>query len=463
MTDDVASGLVAALEQGVELVDRGGFKLDLRQARAKLGAYQLDDPNRFVLLLVEAAHLLAGCRAIEFEFGRRTWVRMLGVALDAEHIHQWFDPLLVGLAGRDADEVRHLRGRQRLAVALNAALELARVTVISTRTAADEHEAVDIVFDGDAPAQTRERPPVGSPMLSLEIEFRAELYQRRAAQRALLRSGARFARLPVLLDGKRIEPELLGAVALADGLGRAGWVPDLLVDGVARMLFVANGVVVESLPHPGRPRGRQQVLGVLAVLDADELERDLSLTKLRRDAAFEQRVAAATDIDRLGHPPLFVPSDAGSELFSAIVMLPFAVMFAAFAKAGLTPLVRPDALESSAQSVGVALFGALSLAMVCIILYQLIRVLGGRLRRRRLRWWGRSRLAVVRATEKVGTFDKVERFRIDVRVERPERGDYDASLTTPLDSGVAKTLRPGARVFVRVDPRNEGLIALDSR
>ena len=52
-----AAELIAGLQSDAEFDSDGGFSLDREKAREKMRQFQLADPHRYVLLLVEAAVL----------------------------------------------------------------------------------------------------------------------------------------------------------------------------------------------------------------------------------------------------------------------------------------------------------------------------------------------------------------------------------------------------------------------
>jgi hypothetical protein len=110
--------LIARLEADAEFVDAGAFTLEIGKAREKLAEYQLADPQRFVLMLVEAAHLLPGCTGISFEISDEiTRADFEGVGLGADELRAMFDSLFVDVTDLDPHAAQRVRGHQRLALA----------------------------------------------------------------------------------------------------------------------------------------------------------------------------------------------------------------------------------------------------------------------------------------------------------------------------------------------------------
>ena len=142
--DGPAGAMLARLEADAELVDVGRFTVDGNAARGKLARHQLADPNHFVLLLVEAAHLFPGCGGLDFELSdrqRRTTVRFHAVELPSTELRGCFDALFAAEADLEGEAAARLRGRRFLALALNAAMKLGVVILGSGTTwlRVDEH------------------------------------------------------------------------------------------------------------------------------------------------------------------------------------------------------------------------------------------------------------------------------------------------------------------------------------
>jgi hypothetical protein len=288
---DVAIALVAQLEAGAAFVDAGSFTLDAHEAREKLAAYQLAEPERLVLLLVEAAHLLPNCTDVTFTIdGSSTKVVFQGVELTHDELRGCFDPMFIDVAGLDPEPARAMRGRQCLALALNTALGLSDSHVEMTSMRAGG-SSVHAVFDGDDRMQTHEEP---GTCLTTALVVDVHSRQLRDTQQQLLRRDARYATIPVYVNATRVDvgpsADLLAPVEIRDAasqvVGRLGWCAAQARRGSGGIAFVANGVVVETEQSDELP------IGSLALVEAADLQRDLSHAKLQRDAAFRQRVEA---------------------------------------------------------------------------------------------------------------------------------------------------------------------------
>lgn len=292
LSTDIAGALVARLEAGAQLVDRGRFTLDYNKARDKLAERRLAELDRFVLLLVELAHLLPGCTGVRFEISAYwTQAQLGGVALTKAELHTIFDALFVDLSGLEPAEARRQQARQRLASAVDAALSLPGASV-ELHTHARDHSPIRWRLASDGSSVIEERPsPLPAPSLSFRLRRRRDAAGARA-QRTLLSRDAIYARVPVELDGTPLDIGLRlvdvpepSEVRGPDGrvVGLAGW---SAARALATLIFVANGVVVERLT---RARWRS---GFVALVEADDLPRDVSLFKLRRNQAFDARLAA---------------------------------------------------------------------------------------------------------------------------------------------------------------------------
>jgi hypothetical protein len=93
----VAGSLIAALEQGGELVEAGEFSIDAAQALVKLRDYQLVDPHGWVLLLIEAA-VLAGQDPVTIP-SEGEFVELGPLELHADELEQLFARVFVDLDG----------------------------------------------------------------------------------------------------------------------------------------------------------------------------------------------------------------------------------------------------------------------------------------------------------------------------------------------------------------------------
>jgi hypothetical protein len=449
----VLEGLVEGLKAESEAVGGGGFRLDFAKAREKLAAYQLAVPARFVLLLVEAGHLLRGCAAIEvWLLTSGTEVVFAGVDLDAEALRGCFDVLFVGdEVGDDVDGERaHRVGRQRLAMAINAGLDLSdagvEVTAIgSSGTAVGR-------FRSDAPPAVTRTAEVGEP--ALRVSFSRSALAPADDQRALLREDERFAALPLHVDGVRVggDPDVFGVEAIAgsagEALGRAGWSPRLAREGRAECVFVANGVAVErvSLMEEGP--------GFVAVIEAGALARDLSQTKLRRDGAFARRIAAAeaAHARMAAAAPRFAPSSG---------------------EGGLLPYRLMPTLLGLAFGGGALVFGDSNLILAVIFMVVAASLVAfeswrTRLALRRRRILRRGRPALVRVDRAGPTghrFKDAPEVEVGFTVVDAASAGTGPTGTDRLtvDDASVELFKPGARFFACVSRDDPRVVLLEQR
>src|SRR5690606_27977612 len=131
----------------------------LAQAHEKLAAYRLPDPDAFLLLLIEVAHLLPECVKIRFGLGRvATHITLVGVALSTAELRTVFDALFLDLDGLDPAVVRRGLARRQLASALNTALGLRECVYVELcSTIAGKHQA-RLRFRPGAEPELDERP-----------------------------------------------------------------------------------------------------------------------------------------------------------------------------------------------------------------------------------------------------------------------------------------------------------------
>jgi hypothetical protein len=450
---DVALALVRELESEAELVDGGAFTFDLASARTKLAEFRLADPHAFVLLLVEAAHLLPGCSEIAFSIAAdETRVALVGTTLAAHELQSLFDTVFVDLGTIEPESRRRELGRQRLALAIDAALSLPDASVELHASSADQREVV--VNFGPAGQTVRDEASVSPAPPSLALVFGHAKRARDVAeqQRALLDARARYAKLPVLVDGRRVDDatpleDVVAPVEIRDAtgtlVGHAGW-------STARTepaaLFIAHGVVVEELHE------LVWESGFVALVDADDLRRDLSLAKLVRDEAFAARVAAIHAV----HDAL--PANATTTVAYASVSNygKWERLFGALTMLGMFGYLLPKA-----GSDFLVLWFAISV-------FGLGAIISG---------WSFISLqldesARNRALRAVGEIDSVwvtnhakgmKEVTIAFHVSVPDRVPYMVSLSRIVRSGEAEQFKPGVRFHLRVHRNASQRVWLDVR
>lgn len=194
--DDVAQSLIAALADQGQHVDDGRFTLDPAVAFRKLREHQLDDPHRYVLLLIEAAWLAAKTldRAeVRVELGPTTVVEFTGMPLARNALRELFSAAL----GRPSS--REGRILQLLGLAANSALALEPKRIVIEASDA-EGTTQQLRLE---PSGALELEP-GQPSTPGQIRFmfvgRVFSSGRTTVERELLEQHCRFTRLGVRVN-----------------------------------------------------------------------------------------------------------------------------------------------------------------------------------------------------------------------------------------------------------------------
>ncbi|MCY0993369.1 hypothetical protein OV203_39900 [Nannocystis sp. ILAH1] len=276
--------LVDELRAGGEVDSQGRFTLDRAQARAKMQKFQLADARRYVLELVQAA-VLRGASKIAF-------------AIDTDDMHMRFDgrPFTRG----ELDELwgslfadgegEDLRGLRQLALGLNAALGLEpRQIVVRSGTWQLR------MAPGREDAFTELAHPVAETTIDVEKRLKLEMVveffrdlRGSLAEEVYLRERCRHARVSITLDGKpiahgpRIEHAMLTlALAEPEVQGMLALLPNT---APAEVHLVKDGVWIDTHPLAGVGPG------IVAIVEAAALRKDVSMAKIVADAGFEQVV-----------------------------------------------------------------------------------------------------------------------------------------------------------------------------
>ena len=281
---DETGGLLEELRAGGELDSRGRFTLDRAQARAKMQKFQLVDPRRYVLELVQAA-TLRGATAIVFDIDADDMrMRFDGHSFTGDELGE-----LWGSIFADGDE-RLLRGLRQLALGLNAALGLGprRITLRS-----GGHQVV--LRPGADEVITAIEPPVVGTTIHVEQRVRLGLLVAfikniggRLGEEVHLRERCAHTALAVSLDGVTIAGGLRVAGALAQhefsGPGVRGAIALVAGEPPATLRLIKDGVWIDTLPleHCGP--------GIVAVVEGERLRRDVSLAKVVADEALAELV-----------------------------------------------------------------------------------------------------------------------------------------------------------------------------
>lgn len=283
---DPLDDLLSELRAEGEVDSRGSFTLDRKQARAKLQKFQLADPRRYVLELVQAA-VLRGATRIDFE-------------IDADDMHMRFDGRAFTPAELDdlwgsifADgEDEHLRGLRQLALGLNAALGMApkRIRVVSGTSSIELRPDRDDVLEQrrDALAQTHVHVEQRLK-LGLVVDFLRNLTGT-LSEEVYLQHRCAYSPIPITLDGK----PLAQGLRLDDALATTTLeLPDVAATGMiawrtseqpAELRLVKDGVWIDS--HPLERVGP----GFVAVVASTRLRKDVSLAKIVADETLSQLI-----------------------------------------------------------------------------------------------------------------------------------------------------------------------------
>ncbi|GEM_PF-2390503 len=314
------SELLAKLTAVGELEARGEFSIDAEKAREKLRHYQLADPYRYVLLLVEAA-VCSGAETLSFEIDTDDLhLRFAGRAFKPRWLENIYSALFLDGAGSKGGEHERqsLRAAQLLACGLNSAMALnprwIRMTSVGPGgegaglelrpDRADSFERLE----GAAPGthiHVRDRLRPG-----LLVEFVQSL-QGRLVEAELLRAACTWAQVEIRVDGARISTALDGPGFGGPMMAGAWWREPIVVDGQV----LGAGVLVAGSEHAGvlglllppvvevLSNGvyadtidlQRAVLGFLGIVDARGLHKDASQNKILREANFDVLMRAVSD------------------------------------------------------------------------------------------------------------------------------------------------------------------------
>ena len=426
----LAEQLIAGIEAEGSFVEEGQFRIDLAKAREKLANFRIAEPLRFVLLLVEVANLLPECRSIAFEFSaRRTRVVLDEVYLEGHEVKGCFDLLFAEAASTDP----RMGARELLGAALNAALRTTQGTTTLTAFGPQTHR---LEFSpGSSPQfMTVSKEPV-APRLVLELDDpRGARSPREQLRRQLFRD-ARHGQRPVFIDGDKLAQgldgaELVDAVELrgagGESAGFVGWSPHNRGQPEGLIVLVANGVALAATLLPGLPRG------MVAFVHADHLARDLSRTRLIRDARFESlaqlALAGAKGVRRPA--PVLLGSDHDLRSRNQLIrsVLAGSAMFTASIVAG--PLGAALGLAAaSATMIGAPVLQSSRAAHV-----------------QRYGWLAAGEVEELKVMRLMSVEGETV-FRADVKVDRGGPDILYGQLYTD------RPLKVGARIFVRTHPK----------
>jgi hypothetical protein len=294
-----ADDLIRELASDGRTDSEGAFTLDREKARDKMRLFQLADPVRYVLELVQAA-MLKGASRIRFDIDADDMLmRCDGTPFTVEDFEDVYGSLL------SKTESPVVEARRELCLGLNAAMALnPRFIRVESGGAYllmrpgkdDEYGALEAEVAGTS-VHVKQRFRAG-----LLVEFFRNL-SGRLAEEYLLRERCVFCPVPVDLEGEVISRglELPRALATArfeiEGVrGVIGLSHTLLsrkitsIEEVARRVhIVVDGVVIVTHDLP------ELLPGTLAVVVGSRLRKDVSQSDIVRDEEYDRLVAALRD------------------------------------------------------------------------------------------------------------------------------------------------------------------------
>jgi hypothetical protein len=265
----------------------GEFTLDRAKAREKMRQFQLADPYRYVLELVQAA-VLKGATRIRFD-------------IDADDMIMQFDGSRFTM--KDFDHIyaslfsghrkREVKARRELALGLNAAMALnpRRVTVVS----GDGESGVELELRPDQPDRFQKaEKPVKGTVIHVKARFRPGLvvnfFKDRAGtlpEEQTLRRYCSMSQVPIDLEGNVISrgfqlKDAQGVVTLAgpELSGLVGFSPEQRF--TSAVTWIKNGVRIATHEFKTRPAG------LTAVVEAEALRKDVSQADIVQDDAYKK-------------------------------------------------------------------------------------------------------------------------------------------------------------------------------
>ncbi|PRP92785.1 hypothetical protein ENSA5_46970 [Enhygromyxa salina] len=264
----------------------GQFTLDREQARAKMQKFQLADPRRYVLELVQAA-VLRGAETIEFEIDADDMrMRFDGAPFTEAEIDDLYGSLFTKGHGRK------VRGVRQLALALNAALGMKpkhihlRSGVVELHMRPGQRDEIRV---HEASAATTELHVKQRLRPRLFVDFFLNLTGQ-LAEEQYLRQRCGYASAAIFLDRKRISRGLViddteASAIRVEGPGFVGAMK-VVADNAdyTQLHLVKDGVWIDSrsLPECGTH--------LLAVVEGEQLRKDVSQAKIVSDDALARIV-----------------------------------------------------------------------------------------------------------------------------------------------------------------------------
>lgn len=306
-----ADELIAGLATDAQFDSDGSFSLDREKAREKMRQFQLADPHRYVLLLVEAA-VLRGATTIVFDIDADDMQMRFDAALSWADLDELYGALFIN---RTTDEIR---ARRELALACNAVMALnPRWVRIESFTRAEEgggagaaqgmlsgigaelrSDSKDEITKLDKPTREFEDMPHTWTSIHVKERFRPGLLVRflrdmggSIPEEQLLRSRCQHAATSITLDGVRISEGLPSNLVCARTFelehirGVAGI--DLERRDLSGVVLLSNGVQINT-----HELG-ESIHGLWYWVDSSRFRKDVSQGDVvRGDPAYEAMLRA---------------------------------------------------------------------------------------------------------------------------------------------------------------------------
>lgn len=278
---------IAELRQGAGDAPVRRFTIDRGLAREKLARFRLSEPHQYVTELLQAA-VASGATRVDVDLDADdVWIRFDGRGFTRQDFELLYEP-------SDAeDDPAVAVARKQLGLGLTLALAVRPKYIRVVSSGPDGSAELEIAPDQADRFDEREQACEGT-----SIHLRRPLSPRlvaKAAQKVLgtlpeerlIRERCRFGPVEITLNGESVvQPDALPAVETRvelegpDFCGVVGFVP--FGDRPGEVRVVRHGVLVDTLE--GELAGPQ---GLLAVVRADGVQRDLSLEKIQQDDAFK--------------------------------------------------------------------------------------------------------------------------------------------------------------------------------
>ncbi|MDY0000805.1 MAG: hypothetical protein RBU30_05885 [Polyangia bacterium] len=283
--------LIAQLDEAGLERETGGFTLDRDKAREKMRQFQLADPHRYVLELVQAA-VRKGATGIRFDVDADDMrMRFDGRPFTLEDFEHLYNTLLGRVELAEAEAVR------QLALGLNAAMALNPrwIRVWSGNGGVGAHLEMK---PGQEDRFEEAKGMADGTLIHVKGRFRPGLavtffqnLKGALPEEALLRERCGYSMVQIDLEGKILSrglglPGLVGQVPFEDGevSGTLGWAPNDPKD--ATIHLVKDGVWISTHMKKGEAKC------LVAVLDCPGFRKDVSQLDVVMDDTYKAAMSS---------------------------------------------------------------------------------------------------------------------------------------------------------------------------